>query len=91
MLLIDGGPALFQPHAAPLPARRNPFIYLGPIYLTLIFAFAWFGAAKAGQRLEEAQAAEAAVLDRMGFDSWADYRLGIPSAPRGGNGRHDQE
>jgi hypothetical protein len=40
-----------------------------------------FGAAKAGQRLEEAQAAEAAVLARMGFDSWADYRLGIPSAP----------
>jgi hypothetical protein len=42
-----------------------------------------FGAAKAGQRLEEAQAAEAAVLARMGFDSWADYRLGIPSAPPG--------
>lgn len=41
-----------------------------------------FGGAKAGQRLEDAIAAETLVLARMGFDSWADYRLGIPSTPR---------
>ena len=38
-----GGPTLFQPRSTPLPPHRNPFAYMGPIYLTIIFAFAWFG------------------------------------------------
>ena len=38
-----GGPSLFRPHGAPLPQRQNPMLYLGPIYITLIFAYAWFG------------------------------------------------
>jgi hypothetical protein len=39
-----------------------------------------FGGVKAVQRLEEAMAAEEAVLARLGFVSWADFRLGAPSA-----------
>jgi hypothetical protein len=39
-----------------------------------------FGGAKATQRLDELVEAEQAVLARLGFVTWADFRLGAPSA-----------
>jgi hypothetical protein len=39
-----------------------------------------FGGAKAQQRLDELVAAEQEVLARLGFVTWADFRLGAPSA-----------